>query len=149
MFIPFSQRAFSAVALAAGLILAGCSSDSDVPPVTASTPEGGTKTNTDTGSGGTFPDVNTVPTQRPTSTIQDLINLPEGLPGAPSGTQYGEPLVGGPSSSVDRPAPPPPPAEELPPIPEPQGQTQPQGSEVPSAPAPEPVASAPAPAPAY
>ncbi len=148
MFFPFSQRAFGAMALAVALVLAGCSSDSDVPPVTASTPEGGTKTNTDTGSGGTFPDVNTVPTQRPTSTIQDLIKLPEGLSGAQSGTQYGEPLVGGPSSSVDRPAPPPP-AEELPPIPEPQGETQPQGSEVPSATAPEPVASGPAADPAY
>lgn len=114
-----------AAALAVGLALAGCSSDKDVPPTVASSPSGGTQANTDTGSGGEFPDVNTTPTQRPTSTIQDLQQAPEGLSGAQSGTQYGEPLVGGPSDAADRPAPPPEPdpAADLPPIPEAQSET--------------------------
>lgn len=141
------SHAIAAVALAAGLLLAGCSSDSDVPATVASAPGGGTQANTDTGSGGEFPDVNTVPTQRPTSTIQDLNLAPEGLSGAPSGTQYGEPLIGGPSSAAEPPAPPPPPEpaleEQLPPIPETSVETQ--GAEAPGTPTPEAtVAEAPA-----
>jgi outer membrane protein OmpA-like peptidoglycan-associated protein len=143
MFASLPSRAIGAAALAGALLISGCSSESDVPPVVASSPDGGTQMNTDTGSGGTFPDVNTVPTTRPTSTIQDLIKLPDGLSGAQNGTQYGEPLVGGPSSAADRPAPPPPPVEELPPIPEPDGEET-QGSEVPEASAPDDVAEAPA-----
>ena len=81
-----SSRGIGAAALAAGLLLAGCSSDSDVPPTVASAPSGGTQVNTDTGSGGSFPDVNSVPTQRPTSTIQDLNQAPQGLAGAQGGT---------------------------------------------------------------
>lgn len=143
MFASLPSCAIGAAALAGALLISGCSSESDVPPVVASSPDGGTQMNTDTGSGGTFPDVNTVPTTRPTSTIQDLVKLPDGLSGASNGTQYGEPLVGGPGSAADRPAPPPPPVEELPPIPEPDGEPT-QGSEVPDASAPDAVAEAPA-----
>lgn len=131
-----------AAALAAGLLLAGCSSDSDVPKTMASAPGGGTQVNTDTGSGGSFPDINTVPNQRPTSTIQDLNSAPAGLSGAQSGTQYGAPLVGGPTSSATPPPPPPPPEPALPPIPEDQ-----QSSTAPNEPVAEPApveASAPA-----
>ena len=67
MTVSLSPRGIGAAALAAGLLLAGCSSGSDVPPTEVSAPDGGTQQNTDTGSGGTFPDVNTTPTQRPTS----------------------------------------------------------------------------------
>lgn len=126
MTVSLSPRGIGAAALAAGLLLAGCSSGSDVPPTEVSTPEGGTTTNTDTGSGGTFPDVNTTPTQRPTSTIQDLNQAPTGLSAAPGGTQYGEALVGGPTSTAEPPAPPPPPEpqEALAPIPEPGVKTE-------------------------
>jgi outer membrane protein OmpA-like peptidoglycan-associated protein len=124
MIVSLPSREIGAAALAAALLLAGCSSDSDVPPTVASAPGGGTQQNTDTGSGGSFPDVNTTPTQRPTSTIQDLNQAPEGLSGAQSGTQYGESLIGGPTSSAEPPAPPPPPEPELAPIPEPGIQTQ-------------------------
>jgi outer membrane protein OmpA-like peptidoglycan-associated protein len=125
MIVSLPSRGFGAAALAFGLLLAGCSSDSDVPPTEVSAPGGGTQMNTDTGSGGTFPDINTVPNQRPTSTIQDLVQAPDGLGAAPGGTQYGEALVGGPTSSVEPPAPPPPPPEDaLVPIPEPGIQTQ-------------------------
>ncbi len=137
MIVSLLPRGIGAAALAAGLMLAGCSSDSDVPQTIASAPGGGTQINTDTGSGGTFPDINTVPNERPTSTIQDLTQAPEGLSGAQSGTQYGEALVGGPSSSVAPPEPPPPPEpqEELAPIPEPGLQTQTSGaSSAPNAP---------------
>ena len=129
MIVSLPSRGFGAAALALGLLLAGCSSDSDVPPTEVSAPGGGTQTNTDTGSGGTFPDINTVPNQRPTSTIQDLVQAPDGLGAAPGGTQYGEALVGGPTSSVEPPAPPPPPPPEdsLAPIPEPGIQTQSSG----------------------
>jgi outer membrane protein OmpA-like peptidoglycan-associated protein len=126
MTVSLPPRGIGAAALVAGLLLAGCSSGSDVPPTEVSTPEGGTTTNTDTGSGGTFPDVNTTPTQRPTSTIQDLSQAPTGLSAAPGGTQYGEALVGGPTSTAEPPAPPPPPEppqEALAPIPEPGVQT--------------------------
>jgi outer membrane protein OmpA-like peptidoglycan-associated protein len=124
-----------AAALAAGVLLAGCSSDPEYPePKTAKTtapapaegaqaegaqtaatpPEGATEGD------GSFPDVNTVPTERPTTSIQDLNQAPEGLSGAESGTQYGEELVGGPTSNADRPPPPPEPsADDLVPIPEP------------------------------
>src|SRR5687768_284407 len=127
MTVSLPPRGIGAAALVAGLLLAGCSSGSDVPPTEVSTPEGGTTTNTDTGSGGTFPDVNTTPTQRPTSTIQELNQAPTGLSAAPGGTQYGEALVGGPTSTAEPPAPPPPPEppqEALAPIPEPGVQTQ-------------------------
>lgn len=124
MIASLPSRGIGAAVLAAGLILAGCSSDSDVPPTEASAPGGGTQINTDTGSGGEFPDINTVPNQRPTSTFQDLAMAPEGLPGAQSGTQYGEALVGGPTSSAAPPAPPLPPEPELAPIPEPGIQTE-------------------------
>jgi outer membrane protein OmpA-like peptidoglycan-associated protein len=126
MTVSLPPRGIGAAALVAGLLLAGCSSSSDVPPTEVSTPEGGTTTNTDTGSGGTFPDVNTTPTQRPTSTIQELNQAPTGLSAAPGGTQYGEALVGGPTSTAEPPAPPPPPEppqEALAPIPEPGIQT--------------------------
>src|SRR5262245_7816769 len=130
MIVSLRSRGIGAAALAAALLLAGCSSDSDVPPTTVSAPGGGTQANTDTGSGGTFPDINTVPMQRPTTTIQDLNLMPDGLSAAQGGTQYGEPLVGGPSSSAAPPPPPPPPApaqeENLPPIPESGVQTQQQ-----------------------
>ncbi|HEV8388451.1 MAG TPA: OmpA family protein [Dongiaceae bacterium] len=143
MIVSLPSRGIGAAALAAGLLLAGCSSDSDVPKTVASAPGGGTQVNTDTGSGGSFPDVNTVPNQRPTSTIQDLNQAPEGLSGAQSGTQYGEPLVGGPTSSAAPPPPPEPaPEEQLAPIPEPGIQTQ--TSDAQPAPAPEET---PAPAP--
>jgi len=146
MIVSLPSRGIGAAALAVGLLLAGCSSDSDVPPMVASAPGGGTQANTDTGSGGTFPDVNTVPNQRPTSTIQDLNQAPEGLSGAQGGTQYGEPLVGGPTSSAAPPPPPPPPEpapqEELAPLPEAGIQTQNSDSAPASA---EPVAAAPAP----
>ena len=122
MTVSLSPRGIGAAALAAGLLLAGCSSGSDVPPTEVSAPDGGTQQNTDTGSGGTFPDVNTTPTQRPTSTIQDLNQAPTGLSAAPGGTQYGEALVGGPTSTAEPPAPPPP-QEALAPIPEPGVQT--------------------------
>jgi outer membrane protein OmpA-like peptidoglycan-associated protein len=92
-----------------------------------SAPGGGTQMNTDTGSGGEFPDVNTTPTQRPTSTIQDLAQAPTGLAAAQGGTHYGEALVGGPTSSAEPPPPPPPPEppqQALAPIPEPGIQTQ-------------------------
>lgn len=147
MIVSLSSRGVGAAALAAGLLLAGCSSDSDVPKTVASAPNGGTQINTDTGSGGNFPDVNSVPTQRPTSTIQDLNQAPQGLSGAQSGTQYGEPLVGGPSSSAAPPPPPPEPTpqEDLAPIPEPGVKTQTSDSQ--SAPAPEPTQTAEAPAP--
>jgi len=135
MIVSLPSRGIGAAALAAGLLLAGCSSDSDVPKTLASAPGGGTQVNTDTGSGGEFPDVNSVPTQRPTSTIQDLNQAPEGLSGDQSGTQYGEPLVGGPTSSAEPPAPPEPtPQEQLAPIPEAGIQTQ--SSDTSSAPAP-------------
>jgi outer membrane protein OmpA-like peptidoglycan-associated protein len=124
MIVSLPSRGIGAAVLAAGLILAGCSSDSDVPPTEASAPGGGTQINTDTGSGGEFPDINTVPNQRPTSTFQELAMVPEGLPGAQSGTQYGEALVGGPTSTAAPPAPPPPPEPELAPIPEPGIQTE-------------------------
>lgn len=131
-------RAGYAAALAAGVLLAGCSSEPDYPkttataqntagttttppdpnaPADATVPSAAPEANAD----GSFPDVNTVPTQRPTSTIQDLNQAPEGLSGAQSGTQYGEELIGGPTSSA---APPPPPEPELPPIPEPGITTQ-------------------------
>ena len=112
MIVLLPSRAAGAVALAFGLALAGCSSDQDVPKTVASAPDGGTQVNTDTGSAGEFPDVNTTPTQRPTSTITDLNQAPEGLSGAQSGTQYGESLVGGPSGSAERPAAPEPDPEE-------------------------------------
>lgn len=126
MFVVFPSRGARAAAFAAGLLLAGCSSDSDVPPTTVSAPDGGTQQNTDTGSGGEFPDINTTPTQRPTSTIQDLAQAPTGLAAAQGGTQYGEALVGGPTSTAEPPPPPPPPEppqEALAPIPEPGVQT--------------------------
>lgn len=114
-------RAGCAAALAAGVLLAGCSSDPDYPdapasPKTTASAEGAEPPPSGDGS---FPDVNTVPNQRPTTTIQDLNQAPEGLSGAESGTQYGEELVGGPTSSADRPVAPEPTAEDLPPIPEP------------------------------
>jgi outer membrane protein OmpA-like peptidoglycan-associated protein len=138
MTVTTSPRGLTAAALAVGLLLAGCSSDSDVPPTVVSAPGGGTQLNTDTGSGGQFPDVNTTPTQRPTSTIQDLNQAPTGLAAAPGGTQYGEALVGGPTSSAEPPAPPPPPEppqQALAPIPEAGVQTQSSG-ETPSEPYP-------------
>ena len=146
MIVSLSSRGVGAAALAAGLLLAGCSSDSDVPKTVASAPNGGTQVNTDTGSGGSFPDVNSVPNQRPTSTIQDLNQAPQGLSGAQSGTQYGEPLVGGPSSSAAPPPPPPEPTpqEQLAPIPEPGVKTQTSNAQ--SAPAPQPTQVAEAPA---
>ena len=132
---PMHLRAGYAAALAAGVLLAGCSSSEpdfpDAPagpqntsgstsPPDATTPAAGAPAaNAD----GSFPDVNTVPTQRPSSTIQDLNQAPEGLSGAQSGTQYGEELIGGPTSNAAPPPPPPPPepdpAADLPPIPEP------------------------------
>ena len=124
MFTSFQRRGICAAALIAGLSLAGCSSGSDVPEVVTSAPNGGTQVNTDTGSGGDFPSINSVPTQRPTSTIQDLNQMPDGLPGGQSGGQYGAPLVGGPTSSAQPPAPPPP---QLPPLPESGIQTQSNG----------------------
>lgn len=127
MFVVFPPRGIGAAALAAGLLLAGCSSESDVPPTVVSAPGGGTQANTDTGTGGQFPDVNTTPTQRPTSTIQDLAQAPDGLAAAPGGTQYGEALVGGPTSTAEPPPPPPPPEppqEALAPTPEPGVQTE-------------------------
>jgi len=165
MFVVFPPRGIGAAALAAGLLLAGCSSDSDVPPTTVSAPGGGTQANTDTGSGGNFPDVNTTPTQRPTSTIQDLAQAPNGLAAAPGGTQYGEALVGGPTSTAAPPPPPPPPEppqEAVAPTSEAGDQTQtsdatpPEASPPPSEttetqtaePAPEPAAE-PEPAPTY
>ena len=72
MIVSCPSRGIGAAALVAGLLIAGCSSESDVPELVVSAPGGGTQVNTDTGSGGTFPDINTVPNQRPTSTIQDL-----------------------------------------------------------------------------
>ena len=149
MFVVFPSRGIGAAAFAAGLLLAGCSSDSDVPPTTVSAPGGGTQANTDTGSGGNFPDVNTTPTQRPTSTIQDLVKAPNGLAAAPGGTQYSEALVGGPTSTAAPPPPPPPPEppqEALAPTPDPgiqeQGSestpTTPQVAEPQPEPAPEP-----------
>ncbi len=126
MIVLLPSRGLAAAALAAGLLLAGCSSDSDVPPTEVSAPGGGTQMNTDTGSGGTFPDVNTVPYQRPTSTIQDLVQAPDGLGAAQAGTQYSDALIGGPTSSAAPPPPPPPPEppqEALAPIPEPGIQT--------------------------
>jgi outer membrane protein OmpA-like peptidoglycan-associated protein len=139
MLVSLSPRGIGAAAFAVGLLLAGCSSEKDVPPTVASAPNGGTQMNTDTGTGGSFPDVNTVPNQRPTSTIQDLTKAPQGLAAA-QGTQYGAPLVGGPTSSAQPPAPPPPPPpqEKLAPIPEAQSQTQ--VSTPPPAPAPAPTA---------
>ena len=127
MFVVFPSRGIGAAAFAAGLLLAGCSSDKDVPPTVTSAPGGGTQVNTDTGSGGEFPDVNTTPTQRPTSTIQDLAQAPTGLAAAQGGTHYGEALVGGPTSSAEPPPPPPPPEppqQALAPIPEPGIKTQ-------------------------
>lgn len=133
-------RAGCAAALAAGVLLAGCSSEPDYPSVpagpnntqaakpaadgtteTAPAGEAAPATEAAPAGDGSFPDVNTVPNTRPTSTIQDLNQAPEGLSGADSGTQYGEELVGGPTSSADRPAPPPEPdpADNLVPIPEP------------------------------
>jgi outer membrane protein OmpA-like peptidoglycan-associated protein len=148
MIVSLPSRGIGA-AFAVGLLLAGCSSDSDVPTTVASSPDGGTQVNTDTGSGGEFPDVNSVPNQRPTSTIQDLSQAPEGLSGAQSGTQYGERLVGGPTSSAEPPAPPPPPEpapqEQLAPIPEAGIQTQSSDTfnePAPQAPAPEVAAAA-------
>jgi hypothetical protein len=126
MVTSFARRGICAAALIAGLSLAGCSSDKDVPEVVTSAPDGGTQVNTDTGSGGEFPSINTVPNQRPTSTIQDLNQMPDGLPGAQNSAQYGAPLVGGPTSSAQPPAPPPPP-QELPPLPESGVQTQSDG----------------------
>lgn len=148
MIVSLSSREIGAAAIAVALLLAGCSSDSDVPPTVASAPGGSTQQNTDTGSGGSFPDVNTTPTQRPTSTIQDLNQAPEGLSGAQSGTQYGEPLVGGPTSSAKPPAPPPPPEPEqqLAPIPEPGIQTQ-TSDAAPAEPEPQPTQQVAAPEP--
>jgi outer membrane protein OmpA-like peptidoglycan-associated protein len=96
--------------------------------------------------------VNSVPTQRPSSTIQDLNQAPEGLSGAQSGTQYGEELIGGPTSSAPPPPPPPEPdpAADLPPIPEPGVTTESSNSGSGSAKTStytEPVAEAPEPAP--
>jgi outer membrane protein OmpA-like peptidoglycan-associated protein len=145
-------RAGCAAALAAGVLLAGCSSEPDFPdapagPNNTASAEGAEATGTPPAGDGSFPDVNTVPSQRPSSTIQDLNQAPEGLSGAEGGTQYGEELVGGPTSSADRPAPPPPP-EDLPPIPE-VGITETTDSSSGEAEAEEPVAEAvPAPAPA-
>lgn len=142
MIVSLPSRGFGAAALAIGLLLAGCSSDSDVPPTEVSAPGGGTQMNTDTGSGGTFPDINTVPNQRPTSTIQSLVQAPDGLGAAQGGTHYGEALVGGPTSYAEPPAPPPPPPpqEALAPIPEPGIQTQTPPEPVPMEPVPvEPV----------
>lgn len=128
---PMHLRAGYTAALAAGVLLAGCSSsEPDFPDTPAgpqnttsssAAPEGATPAASTDGS---FPDVNTVPTQRPSSTIQDLNQAPEGLSGAQSGTQYGEELIGGPTSNAAPPPPPPPPPEpdpaaDLPPIPEP------------------------------
>jgi outer membrane protein OmpA-like peptidoglycan-associated protein len=149
MIVSLPSRGIGAAAFAVGLLLAGCSSEKDVPPTVASAPNGGTQMNTDTGTGGSFPDVNTVPNQRPTSTIQDLNKAPQGLAGAQSGTQYGGPLVGGPTSSAPPPAPPPPPPQEkLAPIPEDQTQTQgsrpPAPTPAPAAPAPQAAEAAPA-----
>lgn len=127
MIVLSPPRGIGAAALAAALLLAGCSSDSDVPETTVSAPDGGTQVNTDTGSGGEFPDVNSVPTERPTSTIQDLNLAPDGLSAAPGGSPYSGPMVGSPSSTA-APPPPPPPApgqeEDLAPIPETGVQTQ-------------------------
>jgi outer membrane protein OmpA-like peptidoglycan-associated protein len=142
MIVSLPSRGIGAAALAAGLLLAGCSSDSDVPKTVASAPDGGTQVNTDTGSAGEFPDVNSVPNQRPTSTIQDLNQAPEGLSGAESGTQYGEPLVGGPTSSAEPPAPPLPPEPQEPLAPIPEAGVQTQSSDAYSAPAPEQAAAA-------
>lgn len=134
-------RAGYAAALAAGLLLAGCSSEPDYPDApkgpqnTTSAPSTPSDPNAPAdaplpsaaapdaaapaaNADGSYPDVNTVPTQRPTTTIQDLNQAPEGLSGAQSGTQYGEELIGGPTSNA-APPPPPEPVEELPPIPEP------------------------------
>jgi outer membrane protein OmpA-like peptidoglycan-associated protein len=127
-------RAGYAAALAAGVLLAGCSSSEPDFPDAPAGPQNTTSSSTTTpdaptpaagtpaaNADGTFPDVNTVPTQRPSSTIQDLNQAPEGLSGAQSGTQYGEELIGGPTSSAPPPPPPPEPdpAADLPPIPEP------------------------------
>jgi len=138
-------RAGCAAALAAGVLLAGCSSEPDYPDVpagpnnttqaakpaadgtttTEAAPAAEATTEAAPAGDGSFPDVNTVPNERPSSSIQDLNQAPEGLSGAESGTQYGEELVGGPTSNADRPAPPPEPepADNLVPIPEP-GVTQ-------------------------
>ena len=128
MIVLSPSRGIGAAALAAALLLAGCSSDSDVPETTVSAPDGGTQANTDTGSGGEFPDVNSVPTQRPTSTIQDLNLAPDGLSAAQGGSPYSGPMVGGPSSPAAPPPPPPAPppgqAEDMAPIPETGVQTQ-------------------------
>src|SRR5262245_20494143 len=146
MIVLLPSRTLGITALAVGLALAGCSSDKDVPPVTVSSASGGTQPNTDTGSGGEFPNINTTPTQRPTSTIQDLHQAPEGLSGAQSGTQYGEPLVGGPTGSADRPAALPPavpdPTTDLPPLPETQSETTTSAAPTEEPAAEEPVAEA-------
>jgi outer membrane protein OmpA-like peptidoglycan-associated protein len=156
-------RAGYAAALAAGVLLAGCSSEPDYP----ATPAGPQNTTTDStttpdattpaasapaaNADGSFPDVNTVPTQRPSSTIQDLNQAPDGLSGAQSGTQYGEELIGGPTSSAPPPPPPlppePDPAADLPPIPEPGITTDSSGSSTKTSTYTEPIAQAPEPEP--
>jgi len=128
MMKPMHLRAGYAAALAAGVLLAGCSSsEPDYPDAPAGPQTATSSTATPpeadapaANADGSFPDVNTVPTQRPSSTIQDLNQAPDGLSGAQSGTQYGEELIGGPTSSAPPPPPPEPdPAADLPPIPEP------------------------------
>ncbi len=62
----------------------------------------------------TYPDINTVPTDRPQPIILDIFSAPQGLKADTANADHSGELTGGPTSSADPPAPPPPP-----PLPEP------------------------------
>ncbi len=97
-----------AMAALIGLLsMAGCSSDREEAstgpqPVAADS---------------SYPDINTVPNERPQPTILNIFSAPQGLKADDTNaTNYGEPMVGGPTSNAAPPPPPPPP----PPAPPPQ-----------------------------
>jgi len=59
-----------------------------------------------------YPDINTVPTERPQPVIVDIFSAPQGLKADTSNADHSEEMTGGPTSSAAPPPPPPIPLEE-------------------------------------
>lgn len=113
------RNGLAAIALAAAtgfLLLQGCSSDAE--PVATNTDAAGVENE--------FPDINSVPTERPTPTITDIFSAPQGLGADTTNANHAGEAIGGPTTSADRPPPPPPPVpEEVTPAAGEEGATEP------------------------
>jgi hypothetical protein len=85
------------------VLLAGaCSSDEDVVEQPEPLP-----------ADAAYPDINTVPTERPEPIIVDIFAAPEGLKADTVNADHSGELTGGPTSSAEPPPPPPPPPEPV------------------------------------